>query len=70
MLREIGRACQALEGHSIAGRPRDELRIGMRSVLVHPYVIFFRTTDLSVEIVRILHQRRDIDTIFANDLDV
>jgi len=37
---------------------------------VHPYVIFFRTTDLSVEIVRILHQRRDINAIFANDLDV
>jgi plasmid stabilization system protein ParE len=42
---------------------------GMRSVLVHPYVIFFQVAASSVEIVRGLHQRRDLESIFADDVD-
>jgi len=37
---------------------------GMRSVLVHPQV-----AASSVEIVRVLHQRRDLESIFADDVD-
>jgi toxin ParE1/3/4 len=36
----------------------------LRSVLVLPYVVFYRVTELSVEIVRVLHGRRDLDAIF------
>ena len=38
-------------------------------VLVHPYVIFFHVAASSVEIVRVLHQRRDLESIFADDVD-
>jgi len=36
----------------------------LRSLLILPYVVFYRITELSVEIVRILHGRRDLDAIF------
>jgi toxin ParE1/3/4 len=39
----------------------------LRSVLVSPYVVFYRVTELSVDIVRVLHGRRDLDAIFADD---
>jgi len=49
-----------------SGRKRDELLAGMRSVPIHPYILFYRIEANAVEIVRILHDRRDIASIFAN----
>jgi toxin ParE1/3/4 len=68
-LREIGRAAERTRTRALPGRARDELMSGMRSVLVHPYVIFFQVAASSVEIVRVLHQRRDLESIFADDVD-
>jgi len=39
---------------------------GLRSVLVSPYVIFYRVGESSLDIVRVLHGRRDLDAIFAD----
>jgi len=38
----------------------------MRSILVHPFVVFFRLHPLMVQIVRVLHQRRDLEAEFAD----
>jgi toxin ParE1/3/4 len=38
---------------------------GVRSMPVHPYVVFYRVRNEAVEIVRVIHGRRDIGTIFA-----
>jgi plasmid stabilization system protein ParE len=38
----------------------------MRSVPIHPYIVFYRIQGDAVEIVRVLHGRRDIASIFAN----
>jgi toxin ParE1/3/4 len=46
------------------GRKRDALRPGLRSVVVHPYVLFYRFTDTQIEIVRVLHGARDLPTFF------
>ena len=48
-------------------RDRSELRRGVRSISVPPYLIFYRAPDFSIEIVRVLHGRRDIGAIFKND---
>jgi toxin ParE1/3/4 len=45
---------------------RAELLAGMRSLLIHPYILFYRVEADTVEIVRILHGRRDVASIFAN----
>lgn len=37
---------------------------GLRSVLVHSYIVFYRVQATNVEIVRVLHQRRDFAAIF------
>jgi len=42
---------------------------GLRSVLVLPYGIFYRVAESSVDIVRVLHGRRDLDAIFPDDID-
>jgi len=66
IVRAIGEASQMLEEHPLAGRTRDEIRPGLRSVLASPYVIFYRVNGDIAELVRILDGRRDIDEIFSD----
>jgi toxin ParE1/3/4 len=64
-LRDIARACDRLE------RSTDDLATsfspGMRSILAQPYVVFYRVAGRTVEIVRVLHGRRDIEAQFSDD---
>ncbi|SEB91126.1 toxin ParE1/3/4 [Rhizobiales bacterium GAS191] len=67
LLREIDRAGVLLERRYHLGRKRDELMPGLQSVIVHPHTIFYRVSDASVEVVRVLHERRDFPGIFSKD---
>ncbi len=69
IIQEIGYACAMLEAHVYAGRGRDEIRPGLRSIVAHPHVVFYRVRDKVAEIVRVLDQRRDIDGAFAEGID-
>jgi toxin ParE1/3/4 len=46
------------------GRPRDELRPGYRSFPVGQYLIFYRVLEKQVEIMHVLHGKRDLDAMF------
>ncbi|MBE9094706.1 type II toxin-antitoxin system RelE/ParE family toxin [Tychonema sp. LEGE 07203] len=46
------------------GRQRNELLTGLRSFPVKPYIIFYIILLERVEIVRVLHQSRDIEGQF------
>ncbi len=49
-----------LAANPLAGRARSELHEGLRSFPVGSYVVFYSPTPEGVEIVRVLHGRRDI----------
>jgi toxin ParE1/3/4 len=66
VVRRIGEVCLLLEDHPYAGRSRNEVRQGLRSVLANPYVVFYRVIGDDTEIVRVIDGRRDIDQIFAD----
>ena len=40
IVREISDALRPIEDHPFAGRARDEVRSGLRSITARPYVIF------------------------------
>jgi toxin ParE1/3/4 len=65
--RKIRDRCALLRAHPLMGRPRDKLQPGLRAVLVSPYIVFHRVMDNDVQIVRVLHERRNIEAIFAAD---
>lgn len=65
MLRNIERAAEAIARNPLARRSRDDLLPGLRSALVSPHTVFFRIQDGDVEIVRVLHQRRDFPALFG-----
>src|SRR4029078_467770 len=57
---QIMTAARRVGGLPLSGRPRDDLRAGVRSVLAHPYVLFYRVTENGVQILRVLHERRNL----------
>lgn len=46
-------------------RERMELLRGIRAFPIHPYTIFYRISDDIPEIVRVLHERRDITRLLS-----
>jgi toxin ParE1/3/4 len=48
------------------GRERWDLRPGLRSIGAPPYLIFYRIAGTSIEVVRVLHGRRDPGAIFKD----
>lgn len=63
-LRELYAVCARLADWPNSGPARAEIAPGLRSVLVSPHVVFYRVTSTSVQVVRVLHGRRDLDAIF------
>jgi toxin ParE1/3/4 len=55
-----------LVGQPKIGRARPELAPRMRSFPTGSYVVFYRTLTDGIEIVRILHSRRDVENVFDN----
>lgn len=60
--REIAAACTEVANGERPSRPIDDIRPGYRKVLINAHVAYFReTAGGDTEIVRILHQRMDIE---------
>jgi toxin ParE1/3/4 len=51
------------------GRSRPEFGEDVRSTLVKPYVLFYRYRDESVQILRIVHSKRDLRRILEEGGD-
>jgi toxin ParE1/3/4 len=67
LLREVDRVGERIGENPLLSRQRDELLPGLRSVIVRPHVIFFRIRDSALEVVRVLHGRRDLPAIFGRE---
>jgi|SRR6185437_14750732 len=64
-LREIAEVIAVIEDHPFAGRARNEVRLGLRSLAAAPHVVFYRVVNDTPEIVRLLDGRQDIEEKFA-----
>jgi toxin ParE1/3/4 len=63
---KVDRTMRLLGSNSRAGRRREELAPGILSFPLGRYVIFYRAMRDTIEIVRVLHGARDIQTIFED----
>ena len=61
-LLRIEEVAEGLAAMPFSARSRPELGEGIRSRAVGSYVLFFRPLEDGVEIVRVLHGRRDVDS--------
>ena len=65
-LLRIDKILRLLARHSLVGRARPELYKGLRSFPSGRYLIFYLPLPRGVEVVRVLHASRDIETIFQS----
>lgn len=65
MNRKILAACLSKAAFPETGRLRDEIAPGLRSTVVHPYVVFFRPAGETIVVLRILHGHRDVEQIMS-----
>jgi toxin ParE1/3/4 len=66
ILREIAKVVGVIDDHPLAGRARDEIRAGLRSMAATPQIVFYRLNGSRPEIVRVLDGRQDIEEIFSD----
>ena len=64
VLDRIDNACRLLTASPEMGPARNDIRPGLRYLPVTPYLILYRATDTTLEIVRVLHGRRDVPRLF------
>jgi toxin ParE1/3/4 len=61
----VRQKCRILAENPRLGRARDELRKELRSFTVGKFLIFYPPLSDGVEVVRLLHGARDIESIFG-----
>ncbi len=67
-VRDIETACRKLAGGLMVSRDAGHVRPGYRKARVGLHFLYFITsTDGAIEIVRILHERMDVEARFGND---
>lgn len=66
-LRQLDDAFHLLARSPLAGRACDDIRSGYRKLPQGSHVIFYRSGDNLVEIVRILHRSMDVDSILSGE---
>jgi len=64
LLETIAEKCHLIATFPEMGRERSELAVGLRSFPVENYIIFYRPIENGIEIIRVLHSSRDINTFF------
>lgn len=69
LIDEIAGRFDHLLAYLEAGRARHELLVNLRSLPVKRYVIFYQPTDDGVEIFRVLHGSRDVQSEFDSLID-
>ena len=67
LLCEIHATSEALGAWPELGTARDDVREGLRARRTGHHVAFYRVGREGAEIVRVLHERRDIENLFADD---
>jgi toxin ParE1/3/4 len=59
LLQEIDAAISKLRSEPLMGTLRPELLPELRVIFIHPYSLFYRPTEETIEIARIVHERRE-----------
>jgi toxin ParE1/3/4 len=68
-VKEIIKKLSLIRDHPKIGREQDRLLVGLRSIVVRDYFIFYQPLEDSIEVLRVLHSSRDIENIFDRYLD-
>lgn len=68
-LDKINQKCRNLANFPNLGRRRDELAPTLRSFPIDDYLIFYRSVEGGIEVVRVVSGYRDLDALFSEQDD-
>jgi toxin ParE1/3/4 len=61
-VRDVGEACRTVAARPFAGRSRNDVRAGLRSIAAGAVVVFYRVgRNESAEVLRVLDRRKDVE---------
>lgn len=63
----VDRLFRILAKQPLMGRPRPELLPNLRSIPIGNYVIFYIPRENGIDVVRVLHGSRDLDSQFDSE---
>jgi toxin ParE1/3/4 len=63
-VRLIGAAIETVAKWPKRGKTCDRIREGYRKYPAGSHIVFYRVTDTGIDVVRVLHRRRDFDRHF------
>lgn len=69
LIKEISKKFILLRDNPHIGREQNSYLVGLRSFVVKNYYIFYLPTDDGIDVLRVLHSSRDIESIFENFID-
>lgn len=69
LLNRINDKCRTLANFPNIGRRRDELASSLRSFPIDDYLIFYRSIEEGIEILRVVSGYRDLDALFDEQDD-
>jgi toxin ParE1/3/4 len=69
LVKEITHKFVILRDYPQMGREQDALLVNLRSFAVKGYIIFYQPFEDGIEVLRVLHSARDIESIFERFLD-
>ena len=69
LIREINRKFILLRDNPLVGREQDKFLVGLKSFVVKDYFIFYLPFDDGIDVLRVLHSSRDIESIFEDFFD-
>lgn len=67
LIYKIEEKFETLADHPSMGRLRDELQPGLRSLPISGYLIFYYPIPGGIEVVRVLHGKRNLGIIFGDE---
>ncbi|MCC5645749.1 type II toxin-antitoxin system RelE/ParE family toxin [Nostoc sp. CHAB 5824] len=67
LLQKIDNQLKILASNPSMGRKRNSLAPNLRSFPVGNYLIFYRPINQGIEVIRVLHGARDIQSLFEED---
>jgi toxin ParE1/3/4 len=65
-LLEFNRKCQQLVKFPRIGKVYEELSPGLRGIPLNGYIIFYKTIDDRIKIVRVVSGKRDLPSLFQD----
>ncbi len=69
LIKEVKNKFILLRDNPLVGRQQNKYLVGLRSFVMNDYFIFYLPLENGVDILRVLHSSRDIESIFENFFD-